>query len=310
MKPLPDSALDDLRDQRGYLFRGTPAHAWSKPRSVSLRKKSFRNMLEGTLSNGSELEFVMEWAPPLDRRIRPGKEILEQFLSLAFASDDEIHRFASKYGPLLIFCQMQEFEDRGVFIESCEVWRYFAASMRSLLRIASNLRAGREGDPVDWDTIGVCPTVVARTKPDNYDWLNASPQEHEKSWKVLASFIYRGQHRDRVMWERLLNLLLGLGRVRPWIVMEGTRGAANTRMMFTGPNLLSHLALQLCLMASGAGGFATCSACNKTFIPPKRAPKSGQRTFCPECRDSGEPVALAQRDRQARLRSKQSGRHP
>jgi hypothetical protein len=47
-----------------------------------------------------------------------------------------------------------------VFVESCEMWRYFTRSTRSLLRIASCFHADRKSDPTEWHQIGACPASL------------------------------------------------------------------------------------------------------------------------------------------------------
>ena len=196
-----------------------------------------------------------------------------------------------------------------VIVESCQVWRYFASCMRSLLRIAASFHGGRKPDPADWGAIGNYPLLIDRAKEDQankepVDWLNPSPSTGEEAWKFMTYFIGKGSNRDRRMWTRLLNVLLGLGRVRPWVQWERPESDARPKVVFSGPNLLSHLAIQLCLVASKQDAFAICSYCNNHYNPQKRAPKTGQRNFCPECRESGVPVRIAQRTRRAELRQR------
>jgi hypothetical protein len=117
----------------------------------------------------------------------------------------------------------------------------------------------------------------------------------------MTHFVRKGSDRDRKMWARLLNALMELGRVRPWLVWEGTGGSV-PKLMFSGRNLLSYLALQLCLRASKHDAFAVCSYCEREYTSAERAPKAGQRNFCLDCRNNGVPVRLAQRSRRERLR--------
>jgi hypothetical protein len=301
MRALNEPRIDELRDLDGSLFGRAPAQAWVKPLAVNLRQKNFRHILEGALKNGSELEFVIPWSAPRRACVKPQRNILEAFLTLGVASDIEIHGFAAKFGPLLVFCESKEFDDHAVIVESCDVWRYFAASMKSLLRIAAGIQTGRALDSSDWDVLGHCPIAILRTEVDGNNWMNPSPALQEKSWKVMASVIRGGEHRNRQMWVRLLNALLGLGRVRPWVTLETSGGSRHTTLTFTGPNLLSYLAMQLCLMASKHDAFAICSFCSRAYAP-QRAAKFGQRNFCPECRQSGVPVRVAQQARRERLR--------
>src|ERR1035437_9541804 len=118
----------------------------------------------------------------------------------------------------------------------------------------------------------------------------------------MAHFVRKGADRDPKMWARLLNVLLELGRVRPWLVWEGDGSSARPNLAFSGPNLLSYLALQLCLRASKHDAFAVCCYCNQPYTPSERAPKAGQRNFCQDCRKRGVPIRLAQRSRRERLR--------
>jgi|SRR5450432_621807 len=323
--PSPnDPVIDELQNNEGNVFIGrAPAQGWLKPERVTLRTP-VHTLLLALLDRPPnverpELEFLLYKSriAPHGRtsRVRPSGQILEKFLSLASASDKDIHGFSSKFGPLLIFCREERLppEDAEmrqlVIVESCEVWRYFAACMRSLLRIAACFHGGRAPDPADWSTIGNYPPTVDRAKEDQaneepVDWLNPSPSTGEAAWKFMALFVRKGKDRDRAMWTRLLNVLLGLGRVRPWVRWEGPESKARPRVVFSGPNLLSHLAIQLCLVASKQDSFAICSYCNNHYSPQKRAPKAGQRNFCPDCRESGVPVRIAQRARREKLREK------
>ena len=60
------------------------------------------------------------------------------------------------------------------------------------------------------------------------------------------------------------------------MVWEGSRNSARPQLLFSGPNLLSYLALQLCLRASQHDALAVCSYCGRTYTPLGRAPKTGQ----------------------------------
>ena len=145
------------------------------------------------------------------------------------------------------------------------------------------------------------PPLVLLKKSIGIDWINPAAADGEKESAVMAiaSRLKRNQH--PTLWAGFLNALLLLGRVRPWIVLDGPLGAQRPRLSFTGSNLLSYLALQVCLLSSRHDAFAVCSHFSITFTPGKRAPKSGQRSFCPACRADGVPVRLAQRDRRAWL---------
>lgn len=259
----------------------------------------------------AELTFLMR--PPYraqapgERRVKPSPDLLEQFLCLTEGSDDEIYRFASRFGALLVFCVRQKSEsvDQIVIAEYCNVWRYLAGSMRSLLRIGARFYARESTDSQDWDVIGDYPAAVARVENEEepeIDPLRPMLLSGEFGWQAAAYFSRGKRNRNRKQWLRLLNSILDLGRVRPWV--EWNEGPTPTRpqLIYSGPNLLSYLALQLCLRASRLDSFVLCSFCNGEYSPPVRAPKIGQRNFCPTCRAQGIPSRIAQRDRRTRQR--------
>jgi hypothetical protein len=315
--PRPRNYADDIRrDEIKNLLGRTPAQDWIKPEVVELSKPrpvTSRNLIDERNDkyyvDRAELKFVLEplWSGFSSQAtpVRASPDLLERFLRLATAPAPQIHKFASSFGPLLIFCRAKErksLPEKLIIVESCEVWRYFAASMLALLRIASCFHADRKPDPADWDRIGACPAPLVPTRLRHLDPLSFTSMGGEQSWVAMAHFVGKGADRDRKMWALFLNVLLELGRVRPWLVWEGTGGSARRpKLVFSGSHLLSYLALQLCLMASKHDAFAVCSFCSCQYVPLGRAPKTGQRNFCPDCRESGVPGMLAQRARRERL---------
>lgn len=311
--PRPNRLDVFLRDEAKNMLGRTPAQSWLKPERVELAKPrliTLRDLIaqhDKDYVDRAELRFVLEppWKeiPRHANRVRPSPDLLERFLRLATAPAQQIQEFAARFGALLIFCRIDgSLPHKLVIVESCAVWRYFAASMRSLLRIAFCFRANRRPDPADWNRIGACPVSLVPAKKKLRDLLSPTPFGGEEEWIALAHFVRKGSDRDRKMWAQLLNALMELGRVRPWLVWDGAGSSAGPKLVFSGPTLLSYLALQLGLMASKHDGFAGCSYCNRQYVPLRRAPKAGQKNFCPECRASGVPVRVAQRSRRERLR--------
>jgi hypothetical protein len=323
-----------IGDPARHLWDRTPAQTWFKPDRVTLsthtirlgndhRKKSSMDspfsrlqlLAELGARSGPELqqqvsvlEFVQDphWreSAPRTNLVQPHPGIFERFLRLADAPDHELHEFASRFGALLVFGRIDLLKpQKYVIVESCDVWRYFAASMRCLLSIANCFHHDRRPDPADWARIGASPTSLAPAKSEALDLLSPYASGAEETWVAMAHFVRSGSDRDRKMWTRLLNVLLELGRVRPWLLWERSAGT-RPELVFTGPSLLSYLALQLCLRASKHDAFAVCSYCHREYAPTERAPKAGQRNFCPDCRASGVPIRMAQRSRRERLRGK------
>jgi hypothetical protein len=311
MMILKDRLVDELRNESLQLFGRMPVGEWNKPERVTLLEAEPRlsDALGGFRRQPPRLDFVMrnllDDGSPKPRLVRPREGILDEFLSLSSSTPATIRSFAEKYGPLLIYCKVEEAKEshNWVVTEECEVWTYFASCLRALLHIAARYRTGLAADDEDWGLIGRTPSAMKYEKPGPIDIWNPLVLRGEEAWMVLVHFVRRGS-RGRAIWLRLLNCLLALGRVRPWMISEGPSKEARPRLVFSSPNLLSYLALQVCLLAAKQDGFAMCSYCQKPYVP-RRAPKSGQRAYCKECRDAGVPVRVAQRNRRARLRGDQ-----
>jgi hypothetical protein len=324
MPTLNDSHIDELADARGRFFGRAPVRGWPKPISVSFHRSSLREVLGDVLEGKpavhqlgpTDMDFEIQapWATHGSSagHVRPRRSIFEDFLSLGAASDAAINAFASRFGPLLIYCRVERVPttDHLIIHENSEVWRYFARCMKSFLRIAAAVHSGRSSDPSDWDIIGNTPFPIQAYK-GRRDELEARPRtdllredypfETEELWRAAAAFVRRGQERNREMWTRLLNALIEFGRTRPSIIWDGTGNTAKPRMVFSGPYLLSYLTLQLCLTAMKQDAFVVCSYCRQEYSSI-RAPKAGQRNFCPDCRKTGVPVRVAQRTHRERLR--------
>jgi hypothetical protein len=175
-----------------------------------------------------------------------------------------------------------------------------------MLNIASGLQTRLSAQDLkkDWDILAEHPLVIRKTEEAEIrpeDLLRPTVMHPEREWAARTYFVSNDKHRHRKMRLGLLNCLLELGRVRPWLLWDGSATEILPRLVFSGPSLLSYLALQVCLIAANQDAFAVCSHC-QTQYTSKRAPKVGQRNYCPECRNKGIPVRMAQRARLARTR--------
>jgi hypothetical protein len=225
---------------------------------------------------------------------------------LGSATNEKIRGFAESYGPLLIYCKARYKNEELIVTEECSVWRYFARSLKAMLNIASGLQTRLSAQDLkkDWDILAEHPLVIRKTEEAEIrpeDLLRPTVMHPEREWAARTYFVSNDKHRHRKMRLGLLNCLLELGRVRPWLLWDGSATEILPRLVFSGPSLLSYLALQVCLIAANQDAFAVCSHC-QTQYTSKRAPKVGQRNYCPECRNKGIPVRMAQRARLARTR--------
>jgi len=320
MTALNDLQIDELRDLEGQFFGKAPVLGWLKPISVDLRPPTLRDVIEGRVPRGlhgrADMKFVMHtpWAAPSPPAgyVKPDKVILERFLCLDSARDASIHEYASKYGPLMIFCRTEVSEDEttDVVWEHSMVWRYFARCMKALLRIAACFHNGRKTADSDWQVIGDRPPFVfTKTRLRDLKTLSPLSFQPEETWILISAFLRAGEHRDRDAWSRLLNVLLDLGRARPLVVWRAGAEPNLPQIVFSGGRLMAYLALQLSLMALKQEGFAICSFCRKQYSL-KRAPKTGQRNYCQDCRGAGVPDKLAHRASRERARGNVALRNP
>jgi hypothetical protein len=302
----------ELFDNRCRLFTPTLTAEWERPERVELLSPpatlvSLRTILEYPTradipSLDAQLKIYNRVREPIadlkaSHLVRAHPNLLERFLQLAETSDVKLQKFAERYGGLEIFYAAGD--AKGCHIEYCDVWRYFALGMQALLRIGAALHTGKRTAMVDWGLIGGYPKVMDEVadKSGESDPLRF-PISHQEAWLSMARYIHMREQpyagEARRMFTRLVNTLLGLGNVRPWIVWPSGQGRPQLRD--SGRSLLSVLALQLCLRAARIDAFVLCTHCQRQYLPPERAPKAGQRNFCPECRQKGVPQQYALRD--------------
>jgi hypothetical protein len=301
-----------------------PAQEWRRPIAATLRSgKTLSDILENP-TNSVETRYILKNSTPRiqfviggpfaeptpsSRRVRPSGPILDEFIGLESASDEQICSFGKRYGPLLAYYESVSWDgDNLVITELCDVWRYFANSLKALLDIAAGLRFPERilRLSTSWDVLGQVPAIfedVAKRREDAIEdrsgitgAIGLIGLHPELEWYARALFLrsHPGQDRGRAMWVGLVNCLLALGRTRSRLIWEGLATASQPQVVFSEPSLLSYLALKVCLIAASQDGFAVCSYCQRQYMP-NRAPKTGQRNYCPSCRNDGVPVRIAQR---------------
>jgi hypothetical protein len=316
MNAKDEIALAEFFNESGQLFSPARTSAWPPPSRVEL--KHGRLTIWGTRTDQPLKDHQL---------VHPGPGVLESFLALADASAQrlplssivnrnvgepschkKIHRFAMRYGGLQVFYDLE----RGctwrqtVHTEYCAVWQYLAGVMRSLLRISAAQYHGESGSQEDWQTVSTPPSVMrTMAREEERCWFDPMPLGDEKNWLALTYFAGKKHEQNHVLVGRLLNTLLGLGRVRPWLTWpERACVGARPEFTYTSRSLLSHLALQLCLRISRVEAFVLCFHCGRSYLPQVRGPKTGQRSFCTDCRKQGMPKYYAHRDFRQRKRAR------
>ena len=127
-------------------FMPLSTEGWLPPVRVLLHAKPANAFaIQPFLPFGAELRICQAKAPN-GRLTKPSEKILEEFIALRGQSDKDVFRFARRYGGLHLY-DRQDASDADIKIEYCDVWRYFARSMKALLSLSDAIYAGSPGPP-------------------------------------------------------------------------------------------------------------------------------------------------------------------
>ena len=248
------------------------------------------------------------WLPQQSAPVIPSAALLDEFVLLGKATDEQILQYAQQWGVLGICihglpsshnppvgdpvrdraaCFAMTVKDVDAskpdepveFYDWLDDWRRFSNASRSLLNIAARLYGDKPGFPQDWERVITCNPF--QTAPRIPWWEPRVGVE----WNLLC---------------RVMNDWLLWGGVRP--TMEYGRDSWSVKLM--GHGLFGALTLYLSLSIARTEGFAICSSCGRPYFPP-RQPNPDRRQYCHEC---GKKAALRDAARDYRRR-KRHGRH-
>jgi hypothetical protein len=194
-----------------------------------------------------------------------------RFAALSFRSDEDIRKFAAKWGPL-----------RDKQTETITEWRRFANLATALIKCSVTLTNDGFGTDDDWRTI--CA------------WLGC----HAEPYLGLPSQTPDAEGRKHREFARYLRKLLLVQSLNKWFAES--KGNGLLRLVRSqaviepfSTTLLGILALQLAYRITRAQEMVVCFHC-KTMFSPKRAPSHGTRQFCAKCRETGRPQMYVARD--------------
>ena len=269
-----------LAGQEGIGDTPLPAGRWLRPVEIELAEDA----VEWRWQPGKELPALVE----------PTHELLDEFLMLQDATDDEILSFAQRWGVLEI-CEHGYFsaapdacltrDPRAEWIartvrEPLAIWRSVVARFRGTLNVAAALQLGDVPDIGLWEL----------ASPDGARHLT---YVREQEWWTL--------HAERMQLAEDIDEWIRIGGVRPSFRYNLETETIDVEL-HPGA-LLGALSTQLAFAVARTDGLATCAACGSPFVP-KRRPVAGRRTYCPTC-----GIKAAQRDasRAYRARARKKG---
>lgn len=213
------------------------------------------------------LKITVKRVIPLEPRKCPGTLCFD-FARLAEGSDENIRRFAAKWGPL-------NFAKRAE--EHIGVWRQYTRLALALLRFAADQLSGGPGLPDDWRTI--CESI------SNSSLTRIGMPRSFQMAIVAASintwFAHAGGHS-----------------------IVGVTKDGNIQVQPQANKLFGILITQIAHVIARSDQTVVCAGCKGPF-PPKRRLVRGIRQYCELCRKRRIPACHAARDWRRRKRTSQ-----
>ena len=238
--------------------------------------------------------------------------MLQRFIELHQASDEEILKYAKDWGILglcahglpsfrlttntALRCDIkpcawvpsplaQGFVSvdapfyPGFFCEDLAAWRRFSAAAAAVIQIAANLSRERfDESDLAWRSLLSQPQPgPPNWKLGDYD-LFLIDRPLKPSEKLRAA---------RGLLAREINTWLDIGgtglsfsceRGGKWRISFASRGF---------PNLFGLLALKLMFTISESDGIVFCSTCPRAYLPNERRPSAGRANYCDVCKGDG-----------------------
>jgi hypothetical protein len=253
-------------------------------------------MIPATLNHeGGQLRY--QWLHsemPHLRFAEKGPTMLKRFLALESAEPEQILRYASEFGTLHLcahglpnthnlsgrnaiprvsrYCACDTVTAGEWTIEPLDDWRALSRQANAMLDLAVQIDRGESGSHDLWSQL---PYFLDYDDPGEATYLPPPPDV------VIA----------RLVFASLVDTWLDWAQIRPSFSW-GDHGAL---VNYYPVGLFGALAMQLATRIGRVSPTAICSFCSNEY-EPTRAPKHGQRNFCPNCRAQGVPNMLAKRD--------------
>lgn len=243
------------------------------------------------IKSGDETAIVWELTADdfeqAPRIVSEFRGLVDDFIYLADAGDDEVLQFGRRWGVLRLCLEhvlpsahdLRCHESRE---EPTQVWREFAAQARGMILAAANLHNGRLPDKAVWDAFQSEPPIGIGSLN-----VQQSPEHRDQAREFFGR---RSVASERSRLTRHVQVWIDLADVRPAF----TWGSGQPSITLGAGSLFSALTLQLLYAVARAGAMATCSECGRPHDRPTRG-RRGQRVYCGQCRATGAPQRNATR---------------
>lgn len=291
-------------EEASTLERRLPSDAWLVPDDISIDRDGDR--LVWSASGGHRI-------------VRDGPGVLNDFVKLGTAPPERILRYAKRWGILMI-CEhglpishnlgpsgltfdqgvqglgcwplKEPYDPNGPLTwEPLAVWRSLARQAEAILDVAAKLHIDQRPTDQEWDaTRGI-------DVRDPNAWYNEVVGGTAGTLaSTIQDWLIVGNVRPTVSFKAAAGWSIALGGH-----LGGASRGAYGQPTFGTWGLFPAIALQLAFSVARAEGLSICSACGHAYTR-RRRPKTGQRNYCPTCKENGAPWRLAQQTRRAKLR--------
>lgn len=250
----------------------------------------------------------MVWAPPvLDvengalicdvaqrHKVNVGAGMLQNFLGLSEATDEQIYQYGKKWGALGVGSDGWPAKEIGaagttVYREPTEGWRRVAARFLAAINLEAAFVKANSGAEADWmafdDPAGRYDPVITPIPP----WKLGVTLARTELSAAIREMVHRYQVAPRFWWNKKSN---------EWQLDLDAFGVSNL------PGLL---VIQLLIVIADKDGYALCSSCHKSYIPARR-PDPTRRNYCTACRSHASQRDAARDYRQRRREGKKTER--
>jgi hypothetical protein len=235
---------------------------------------------------------------PTGINVRPHPEMLDQFLRLSDADDEEILRYARRWGVfnlcpehLLPASHNPDCEPflniNSKWSEPISEWRKISRMMQSIFSIAYKLSNKQVASASDWSVLrdeGWLGNIELLKDFDKND------KKYQKAFKYQRRSI-----------ANVINIWITISALQPVLRWDDNFSG----LSFTGSpksKLCGALVSQL-LLTSGRSSLMSCSECRSWYTRTAKLPKRGQANYCSDCRKRGVPERNASREYRARQKN-------
>jgi len=290
----------DLRpSNRAFVFLGVPGTVDVEPVPDPLldAEGTFGSYLQGVdvefdLTDGRTTKRVATHAD-----VVPSRDLLRQFVNLRDSPPEVVCEFASQWGPLP-WCF--DHDQPATHSEEC----FHVVTGASHSNYWEPLSAYRETARRFSLIVDIAEKRLLRSERASVEssvaalWEIFAPAGLTE--KIHASTYHYGV--ETILQFVVNRWLIPTFAFRPTLILPSSSDFGSLQFTSFTPCLLSTLARRV--IARLVAPMHRCSACQQLYSQPdgSPAPKSGQRNFCIECRDKGEPKRFADRDSARRRR--------